>query len=179
MNTKVILVDRSDKEIGLEEKMAAHKKGDLHRAISVYIFNSKGQLMMQQRAAGVYHSPFVWSNTCCSNCYEGESAAESAHRSLKNEMGFDCKLTEMFTQIYKTPVTNGMTEHEFLHVFFGRHEETPKINSEEVMDWKWVNFQDLSDDIKKNGKEYSAWLRILIKGQLKDEVEKYIKKKST
>ncbi len=159
---KIILVDRNDRAIGLGEKIITHRDGKLHRAISDYIFNSKGQLMMQQRAAGVYHSGLLWSNTCCSNCYEGETASDSAHRSLKNEMGFDCKLEESFSLIYKTPVSNGLIEHEFLHVFFGIYDKEPKINSEEAADWKFMYLDDLKRDIKMNSNVYSPWLKILV-----------------
>src|SRR5271169_6735621 len=119
MEQRVILVDENDTAIGLEGKMLAHSNGGmLHRAISVYIFNSKGQIMMQRRAVGKYHSGSLWSNTCCTNCYEGETAIFSAHRSLKVEMGFDCDITEAFCTIYRTDVGMGLTEHEYLHVFF-------------------------------------------------------------
>src|ERR1700733_7532441 len=113
MQQKVILVDKDDHEIGLEEKIKAHQEGKLHRAVSVYIFNSKGEVLMQQRAPGVYHSEKLWSNTCCTNCYEGESASYSASRSLKNEMGMQCNLEESFSLIYETPVSGGLIEHEF------------------------------------------------------------------
>lgn len=173
---KVILVDRNDRKIGLEEKIKAHREGILHRAISVYIFNSRGQLMVQRRAKGVYHSGLLWSNTCCTNCYEGESAAFSAHRSLRNEMGFDCRLREIFKLIYKTPVGRGLTENEYLHVFFGRHDKDPAINSKEVMDWKWMDFSNIEKDIRTNSKNYSAWLKILIDGELPEQVRKFLKK---
>jgi isopentenyl-diphosphate Delta-isomerase len=162
MQQKVILVDKNDNEIGLEEKIKAHEEGKLHRAVSVYIFNSKGEVLMQQRAKGVYHSEMLWSNTCCTNCYEGESASYSASRSLKNEMRMQCNLEESFSLIYKTPVGGGLIEHEFLHVFFGRSESDPKVNEKEVMDWKWMNFDEMAEDVKKNSAIYSAWLKILI-----------------
>jgi isopentenyl-diphosphate Delta-isomerase len=174
MVQKVILVDRKDKAIGLEEKIKAHQEGKLHRAISVYIFNSKGQIMIQQRAKGVYHSELLWSNTCCSNCYEGETTSDSAHRSLKSEMGFDCNLNESFNLIYKTPVGGGLIENEFLHVFFGRYDNDPLVNKKEVMDWKWIDFDELVNDVKKNSKKYSAWLKILIDGDLPKHVEKFL-----
>jgi isopentenyl-diphosphate Delta-isomerase len=172
---KVILVDRQDREIGLEGKIAAHKKGMLHRAISVYIFNSRGQLMLQKRAKGVYHSELLWSNTCCSNCYEGESAEQSAHRSLRSEMGFDCELTEAFTTIYKTPVGGGLTENEFLHVFFGSYSKSPTLNKKEAADWKWVDFLDVVADVNKNSSVYSAWLKILVnKSPLCDKAREFM-----
>ncbi len=175
MEQQVILVDENDNDIGLEGKISAHRKGHLHRAISVYIFNSKGQLMIQQRAKDVYHSGLLWSNTCCSNCYEGETAAVSAHRSLKGEMGFDCELKKAFSIIYKTSVSDGLIEHEFLHVFFGMHDGDPATNKKEVMDWKWMDFGQLDDDIKRNGDLYTPWLKILMEeGTLKKEVDKFL-----
>ncbi len=171
----LILVDRKDREIGIGEKISVHKKGLLHRAISVYIFNPKGQIMMQQRAKVKYHSPLRWSNTCCTNCYVGESAIQSAHRSLKTEMGFDCGLTEAFTIIYKADVGNGMIEHEFLHVFFGRRTRNPRINPNEVNDWKWMNLDEIDNDIKINGNDYSEWLKLLIKGKLHGRIRRFAK----
>lgn len=177
MEQKVILVDEKDRAIGLEGKIKAHKEGRLHRAISVYIFNGKDQLMLQQRAKGVYHSAELWSNTCCTNCYEGEGVAESAHRSLKNEMGFDCDLRETFSTIYKTPVTGGLIEHEFLHIFFGRYGKDPSVNEKEVMDWRWIDFDELVKDAKKNSRIYTPWLKILLDGELPMQVRKFLKDK--
>lgn len=164
MEQRVILVDGQDRETGLEGKLEAHRKGELHRAISVYIFNHKGELMLQKRAAGVYHSGLLWSNTCCTNCYEGETAPESAHRSLKSEMGFDCELQEEFNLIYETPVSNGLIEHEFLHVFFGMHDDDPVLNEGEVMDWKWMRLDALEKDVRSNGDAYTPWLKIILEG---------------
>jgi isopentenyl-diphosphate Delta-isomerase len=163
---RVILVDEKDNPIGLEEKLKAHKDGFLHRAISVYIFNSKKELMMQRRADGVYHSGSLWSNTCCSNCYEGENAKESAHRSLNSEMGFDCDLKESFSTIYKTDVGGGLIEHEFLHVFFGKYDKDPIIKKDEVSDWKFMQLDDLEKDIKNNPSIYTAWLKILVENSV-------------
>lgn len=176
MGHNVILVDRGDRRIGLEEKLKAHGNGGrLHRAVSVYIFNSKGQLMLQRRAENVYHSGSLWSNTCCTNCYDEERAHESAHRSLKYEMGFDCDLVEAFSTIYKTQVSNDMTEHEFLHVFFGRYETDPKPNREEVMEWKWMDFKELEGDAKNNSSIYTPWLRIILNGgKLHEEAGKFL-----
>lgn len=174
MEQKVILVDEEDHQIGLEGKLKAHKEGHLHRAISVYIFNSKGEILMQQRAAGKYHSGLLWSNTCCGNCYEGETAELSAHRSLKDEMGIECKLKEEFSIIYMTEVGGGLTEHEYLHVFFGRYDKDPKTNPEEVNDWKWISLNDLLSDVKKNPAKYSNWLKILLSGELPKQIEKFL-----
>jgi len=170
----VILVDENDRAIGLEEKMRAHTKGGkLHRAISVYIFNSKGQMMMQRRAKDKYHSGGLWSNTCCTNCYEGESAPQSAHRSLKTEMGFDCNIEEVFKTIYKAELDRGMTEHEYLHVFFGVHEQAPNLNDMEAMDWKWMHLDQLLKDVQTHPNKYTAWLKILLKGELPDRIREF------
>lgn len=177
MSRKVILVDRNDRKVGLEDKLKAHKNnGMLHRAVSVYIFNSKMQLMLQRRARNVYHSGMLWSNTCCTNCYGSESAYESAHRSLKNEMGFDCDLKEAFSTIYKTPVSDTMTEHEFLHVFFGIYEKDPKPSRRKVMGWKWMDIEELRRAVRNDGNAYSPWFRIMLKDRrLYDEMSKFFR----
>lgn len=175
MEQRVILVDDQDKEIGLEYKMAAHQNGGkLHRAISVYIFNSDGKTMIQQRAKEKYHSGLLWSNTCCTNCYEGESAVESAHRSLKNEMGFDCNLDEVFSTIYKADVGAGLTEHEYLHVFFGIYNDEPKLNSDEAVAWEWIGVDELAADMKENPAKYSEWLKLLFSGKLYEVAKNFI-----
>ena len=173
---KVILVDRKDNEVGLEEKLQAHKNGgELHKAISVFVFNSNGEVMLQQRAGTKYHSQGLWSNTCCSHPFEGESVLDAAHRRLREEMGFDCELNEAFSFIYKTKVGNGLTEHEFDHVLFGRCNKKPKPNPKEVKNWKWVGIKELKADAKKDGKNYTAWLKILLRGRLNKEAGKFLK----
>ncbi len=175
---KVILVDENDRQTGLEEKLEAHRKGVLHRAVSVYIFNSKGELMMQRRAMGVYHSEGLWSNTCCTNCYEGEGTEWAAHRSLRNEMGFDCELAETFSTRYNTPVGGGLIENEYLHVFFGRYDGEPRPDSADVMGWKWMSMPSLIDDAHRNSGSYTAWLKILLGGELPHHVEKFMKNRN-
>ncbi|MDE1870983.1 MAG: isopentenyl-diphosphate Delta-isomerase [Candidatus Micrarchaeota archaeon] len=175
MEQKVILVDDRDNAVGLEGKMEAHRNGDLHRAVSVYIFDSSGRLMLQQRARGVYHSGLLWSNTCCTNCYEGESAQDSAHRSLRNEMGFDCELKEAYSITYRTQVSNGLMEHEFLHIFFGMHDGDPEPDGNEVMDWKWIGLDELEKDIVANSSTYTPWLKIILEsGRLRKEADRFL-----
>jgi len=170
----VILVDEHDNAVGLEEKMRAHTNGGkLHRAISVYIFNSKGEIMMQRRAADKYHSGKLWSNTCCTNCYEGETALQSAHRSLRKEMGFDCDIKEEFSTIYRAELDKGMTEHEYLHVYFGKYDGNPEVNKYEVMDWKWMSLDELLKDVQSNPNKYTEWLKILLKGELPDRIRRF------
>lgn len=161
MEEFVILVDRDDKELGLMEKQQAHIAGLLHRAFSVFIFNSKGELMLQQRAASKYHSPTLWTNTCCSHPRENETYEQAAHRRLVEEMGFDCDLSYKFDFIYKASLDNGLTEHELDHVFIGVYDNEPKLNPDEVMAYRWVEMDDLKKDMQKNPQNYTAWFKII------------------
>src|SRR4030042_2763439 len=122
---KIILVDENDREIGTEEKLKTHEQGKLHRAFSIFVFNSKGELLLQRRAKGKYHSGGLWTNTCCSHPREGEKLEEAVHRRLKQEMGLDCPLKEAFSFIYKVRFENGLFEHELDHVFIGRVDGKP------------------------------------------------------
>ncbi|WP_246175236.1 isopentenyl-diphosphate Delta-isomerase, partial [Tenacibaculum aiptasiae] len=143
MKEQVILVDEQDNPIGLMEKIEAHEKALLHRAFSVFVFNSKGELMLQQRAAEKYHSPLLWTNTCCSHQRDGETSLEAGKRRLQEEMGFVCELEEVFWFIYKAPFDNGLTEHELDHVMVGKFEGEPEINKEEVEAYKWMLLEDV------------------------------------
>lgn len=175
MQRKIILVDEEDNAIGLEDKMRAHSNGGrLHRAISVFVFNSNGETMLQQRADSKYHSRGLWSNTCCSHPFRGESVIDAAHRRLVEEMGFDCKLRESFSFIYKAKVGSGLTEYEFDHVLFGVYNKKPELDPREAKDWKWISIKKLKADAKRNGKNYSAWLKILLKGKLDKEADKFL-----
>jgi len=158
---KVILVDANDNQVGLMAKLEAHEKGVLHRAFSVFIFNKKGELMLQRRALGKYHSPGLWTNTCCSHQREGESNIESGKRRLSEEMGFVTELIEKTSFIYKAKFDNGLTEHEFDHVLVGNFDNSPKINTEEVDSWKWMNMENIKDDIKVHSNNYTAWFKII------------------
>jgi len=157
----VILVDEMDNQIGLMPKLEAHEKAVLHRAFSVFIFNSENQLMLQQRALDKYHSPGLWTNTCCSHQREGESNIEAGKRRLKEEMGFVTDLTEVTSFIYKAPFDNGLTEHELDHIMVGYYNEEPIINTTEVADWKWVTIDDVKKDIVQNPDMYTAWFKII------------------
>lgn len=156
----VILVDENDNELGLMEKMEAHEKGVLHRAFSVFVFNNKGQVMLQQRAFEKYHSGGLWTNTCCSHPRKGETVLEAAHRRMEEEMGFDCELEEQFHFIYNRKLDKGLTEHELDHVVFGKFDGSPNLNPEEAADYKWVNMQALKTDISKNPNQYTEWFKI-------------------
>ncbi len=160
-NSFVILVDKKDREIGKEEKIKAHKEGKLHRAFSIFIFNKKRELLLQKRQTGKYHSPGLWSNTCCSHPRPGKDIKKEAEKRLKEEMGIETNLKEVFSFIYKTKVGN-LIEYEFDHVFFGKFDGKPKPNKKEVKDWKWQNLKDLKEDIKKNPQKYTPWLRIIL-----------------
>jgi len=146
----VILVDQEDNKIGLMPKMEAHEKALLHRAFSVFIFNKDKELMLQQRAMHKYHSPGLWTNTCCSHQRDGESNLQAGKRRLQEEMGFTVPLKEITSFIYKAPFDNGLTEHELDHILVGHYEDAPVINGEEVASWKWMPLEDVKNDIKTN-----------------------------
>jgi isopentenyl-diphosphate Delta-isomerase len=158
---KVILVDTLDRPIGLMNKLEAHERAVLHRAFSVFVLNDKNELMLQQRAHHKYHSPLLWTNTCCSHQREGETNIEAGKRRLFEEMGFEVALKEMFHFIYKAPFDNGLTEHELDHVMIGYYNGEPKINPEEVESWKWMNVSDVKKDILENSHQYTAWFKII------------------
>jgi len=162
MTEKVILVDKNDKEIGIGEKLRTHKEGKLHRAFSIFVFNSNGELLLQRRAKSKYHSGGLWTNTCCSHPRVGEALREAVHRRLKEEMGFDCELKEAFTFAYKVKFDNGLFENEYDHVFIGKFDGKPKPNPEEIDEWKWIDLEELKNDIKGNPSNYTYWLRASI-----------------
>ena len=157
----VILVDTADRELGTMEKMEAHEKAILHRAFSVFIFNDRGELMLQQRAAHKYHSPLLWTNTCCSHQRQGESNIEAGKRRLREEMGFEVDLDEKFHFVYKAEFDNGLTEHELDHVMVGYYNGEPTINPEEVASWKWINMEVLQQDMQNHPQDYTAWFKII------------------
>ena len=163
MEEQVILVDRNDKQIGLMPKMEAHEKALLHRAFSVFVFNEQEELLLQQRAKEKYHSPELWTNTCCSHQRAGESNTEAGKRRLKEEMGFDCELEEVFSFIYKAPFDNGLTEHELDHVMIGYYNENPEINPEEVSNFKWMKLEEVKTDMEKHPEKYTEWFKIIFK----------------
>ena len=161
MIENVILVDEQDNEVGFMEKIEAHEKALLHRAFSVFVFNDNNELMLQQRAKGKYHSPLLWTNTCCSHQRKGESNIAAGKRRLQEEMGFTCELEEVFSFIYKAPFDNGLTEHELDHVMVGTYNGEPHINSEEVESYKWMSLENVKRDIEDNPMHYTAWFKII------------------
>jgi isopentenyl-diphosphate delta-isomerase len=160
---KVILVDLNNNQVGLMPKLEAHEKGVLHRAFSVFVFNENGELMLQRRSLVKYHSPGLWTNTCCSHQREGESNIESGKRRLNEEMGFTTELTEKTSFIYKAEFDNGLIEHEFDHILVGYFDNSPKINTKEVDSWKWMSMESVQDDINESPENYTAWFKIIFK----------------
>lgn len=157
----VILVNENDEQIGLMPKMEAHEKALLHRAFSVFVFNKKNELMVQQRASHKYHSPLLWTNTCCSHQREGETNIEAGRRRLQEEMGFVTDLEDNISFIYKAPFDNGLTEHEFDHILVGNYEADPNINPDEVAAWKWMPLEEVKDDMVQRPEVYTAWFKII------------------
>ncbi|ORL47491.1 isopentenyl-diphosphate delta-isomerase [Zunongwangia atlantica 22II14-10F7] len=158
---QVILVNEKDEQIGLMEKIEAHEKALLHRAFSVFVFNENGELMLQQRALTKYHTPGLWTNTCCSHQREGESNIEAGKRRLMEEMGFSTELKDTISFIYKAPFDNGLTEHEYDHILVGHYDEDPNPNPDEVNAWKWVSLEEVKEDMKVNPDVYTEWFKII------------------
>ena len=159
----VVLVNSNDQEIGICEKLEAHVKGLLHRAFSVFIFNDSGELLLQRRAFGKYHSEGLWTNTCCSHPAPGESSGEAGKRRLMEEMGMECELNESFTFEYRASLDRSLTEHELDHVLFGYSNEAPKLNPEEAIDYKWVTIEELKNSIATQPELFTAWLKIIMR----------------
>lgn len=158
---QVILVNEKDEPIGLMNKMEAHEKAILHRAFSVFILNDNNEVMLQQRAQHKYHSPLLWTNTCCSHQRAGETNIQAGKRRLFEEMGFEVELKELFHFIYKAPFDNGLTEHELDHVMIGYSNNEPAINPEEVASWKWMKIEAIKDDMIQNPADYTIWFKII------------------
>lgn len=161
LEEKVILVNENDEQIGLMPKLEAHQKAMLHRAFSVFVFNDNNELMLQQRAFHKYHSPGLWTNTCCSHQRDGESNIQAGKRRLQEEMGFVTELKETTSFIYKAPFDNGLTEHEFDHVMVGHYNDDPKINKDEVASWKWMPLEEVKQDINQQPMLYTEWFKII------------------
>jgi len=166
----IILVDEKDNEIGIGEKLKVHQEGKLHRAFSIFIFNSKGEMLLQQRARTKYHSPNLWTNACCSHPRPNETLRDATKRRLKEEMGIETELKEVFSFIYKAKIGD-LIEHEFDHVFIGRFDGKVKPNKEEVGDWKWAEPEELRKDIKENPEKYTYWFKMVLGRVLKQKAE--------
>ncbi|MCI7376696.1 MAG: isopentenyl-diphosphate Delta-isomerase [Bacteroidales bacterium] len=160
MTEYVVLVDELDNKVGLMEKMEAHINPTLHRAFSIFIFNSKNEMLLQQRALSKYHTPGLWTNTCCSHPRDGESLHDATKRRLQEEMGMQCELKEAFSFIYKADVMQGLVEHEFDHVFIGTSDDLPIINKDEVESFRYDTVENIKADIERNPQNYTAWFKI-------------------
>jgi isopentenyl-diphosphate Delta-isomerase len=158
----VILVNESDLEIGQKDKLQAHLDGDLHRAFSIFIFNTKGEILLQRRADSKYHSPGLWTNTCCSHPQYGVLMEECLKHRLEFEMGMKCDLEPWFTFQYRAEFENGLIEHEFDHVYKGISDVLPKPNPDEVSDFKYISVENLKLELIKNEASYTAWLKLII-----------------
>ena len=154
----VVLVDEQDRETGTEEKLAAHQMPRLHRAFSVFVFDRKGRLLLQRRAATKYHSAGLWSNSCCGHPRPGEPTDRAARRRLREEMGFDCALERVFSFVYRAALDHGLTEHELDHVFIGQFDGTPRPDSEEVSEWRATDLAELAGELERNPSAYTVWL---------------------
>ena len=162
MNNKVILVDLDNNKVGNEDKIEAHKKSLLHRAFSIFIFNQNKEILLQKRAKNKYHSALLWTNTCCSHPHDGLSTIKCAEIRLKQEMGIETKIKEIFSFIYKESFANGLTEYEYDHVFFGKYNSEPTLNIDEASDFRWINFKQLLLEIGKNPAKFTFWLKKIV-----------------
>jgi len=158
----VILVNKQNRKIGFMEKIQAHREGRLHRAFSIFIFNTKGELLIQQRKKSKYHSGGLWSNTVCSHPRLHETYLQAVHRRLNEEMGFDCPVKRQFCFIYNTGFKNGLTENEYDCVFVGTYDGQPNPDPKEIMAHKWISMPSLKKEIAKHSNKYSVWLRLAL-----------------
>jgi isopentenyl-diphosphate Delta-isomerase len=159
---QVILVDKNDNEIGHKDKLQAHLDGDLHRAFSIFIFNSKNEILLQKRASTKYHSPGLWTNTCCSHPQLGLTMDECLAKRLKIEMGMECDLTPWFTFQYKAMFDNGLIEHEYDHVYKGFSDNLPILNPEEASEYQYISIENLKAELQTIPEKYTAWLKLII-----------------
>lgn len=160
MDDLLILVDKYDREVGFLNKLSVHRSGVLHRAFSIFIFNTQGELLLQQRADGKYHSAGLWSNTCCSHPIKGEEFEATIARRLKEEMGIVCETKFQYSFIYKAVFENGLIENELDHVYFGTSNDAPQPDADEVKDWKYIDMQQLKEEIDLHPEKFSAWLKV-------------------
>ena len=169
---EVVLVNEKDEPIGTMEKLEAHEKGLLHRAISVLIFNEDGEMLLQRRAFNKYHSGGLWTNTCCSHPYPNEPILDAAHRRLKEEMGMEAKLSKLFDFIYKVTLDKNLVEHELDHVFVGFSNETPHLNLEEASSFKWLSVASICEEMELYPQNYTEWFKIIIRDYSELIIEK-------
>lgn len=160
VNDDVILVNADDQVLGTMPKLQAHEEGKLHRAFSIFLFNSSGELLLQQRAFEKYHSGGKWTNTCCSHPRPGEITAEAAKRRLQEEMGMACEMQYVFSFQYQAEVGSGLIEHEYDHVYFSFSDQLPKPNPQEVHGYRYTSMKSLEIDLQENQNDYTEWLKI-------------------
>jgi isopentenyl-diphosphate Delta-isomerase len=158
----VILVDKDDNQIGTMEKMEAHRKGELHRAFSVLVFNSKGEMLLQKRAKSKYHSGGLWTNACCSHPLPGEKMEITVQRRVREEIGIDINPKFSYKFLYKALLDQDLIEHELDHVFIAEYNDRPKLNSAEAEDWEYVSLQSLREDVAKNPAKYTYWFKLIL-----------------
>jgi isopentenyl-diphosphate Delta-isomerase len=158
----IILVDEFDNAIGTMEKMEAHRKGALHRAFSVLLFNSNGEVLLQKRSKSKYHSGGLWTNTCCSHPSPHESINDATRRRLIHEMGIDVQPEFAFKFIYRTDLDKNLIEHELDYVFIGTFDGMPVINKDEVSEWKFMNLESIRKDIKQDPESYTSWFKLIV-----------------
>ncbi len=159
---RVVLVDEGDVELGTAEKLRAHAEGSLHRAFSVVVFNAAGQMLLQCRAAGKYHSAGLWSNACCGHPRPGEDVRQGARRRLREEMGIDCELEPLFHLRYRAEFADGLAENEYDHVFAARCDGPLRPDPAEVQAWRWVGIDDIRRDLARAPERYTAWFPLLV-----------------
>lgn len=172
MKEEVILVNDKDEVLGFMDKIEAHRRAMLHRAFSVFIFNRKGEMLLQQRAAHKYHSGGLWTNACCSHPRPGEETADAAQRRLKEEIGFTVPLKKIFQFTYKASFENGLTEFEYDHVYAGEYDGDIDTNSEEVQDICFKEINEIKESLKSHPQKYTAWFHIAL-----PEIEKWFNEK--
>ncbi len=175
---QVILVDENDKQIGVCDKLEAHEKALLHRAFSIFLFNEKKEILLQQRAMKKYHSAGLWTNTVCSHPQVGDELEDSAKKRLIEEMGIETEIWKIFSFVYKSNYDNGLSEHEYDHVFVGKYNDVPNPNPDEVMNYKWMHVDDLIEHINSNPQDYTSWFKIIMQNDelisnIKEEVSKF------
>jgi isopentenyl-diphosphate delta-isomerase len=158
----VVLVDSLDNEVGIMEKLEAHEKGLLHRAFSIFLFNSKGEMLLQQRALSKYHSPGLWTNACCSHPAPNETTLEAGKRRLQEELGLSTVLVEAFKFEYRASFDNSLTEHELDHVLVGYTDEFPQLNTDEAQDYRWVRWADLLSEMALYPEKFTVWFKIIL-----------------
>jgi isopentenyl-diphosphate Delta-isomerase len=163
MTEMLILVDENDMEVGTKEKMSIHREGLLHRCFSIFVFNRAGEVLMQKRAPSKYHSGGLWTNTCCGHPVAGENTKSAAHRRLREEMGFDCDMSEAFTFIYRAELDHNLIEHEYDHVFIGHYDGDVQPSPEEAETYAWLPVDRVLEEMNRQPKRYTVWSIIALK----------------